>query len=215
MQGYSDDEVRNAAEIREWLTKLISEKQDEIDKIKITLALIDTVLKQGSFKTASNLGLSKKFSSVEQNKEEILEKKEYENHLEKKEKKEKEKEEQMEETRYIKRIKDNSSIARVYISNENVEIIPEDAININIGTPPFRSFFLNRILHGMKTKDLDKVNQGQLSESDIISFDITTEKDNDILRKISIKNYREKERVNEIFNTAAWVFTRMLEKSGK
>lgn len=206
MQGYSDDEVRNAAEIREWLTKLISEKQDEIDRIKITLALIDSVLKQGSFKTASNLGSSKKFSSVGQNKEENLEKKEI---------KEKEKEEQMEETRYIKRIKDNTSIARVYISNENVEIIPEDSININTGTPPFRSFFLNRILQGMKTKDLDKVNQGQLSESDVISFDITTEKDNDILRKISIKNYKEKERVNEIFNTAAWVFTRMLEKSGK
>ena len=57
MLGYSDDDIKNAAEIREWLTKQILEKQDEIEKIKITLSLIDSVLKQGSFKTAANLNL--------------------------------------------------------------------------------------------------------------------------------------------------------------
>ena len=60
MAGYSDDDIKNAAEIREWLTKLIFEKQDEIERIKITLSLIDSVLKQGSFKTAANLNLNKK-----------------------------------------------------------------------------------------------------------------------------------------------------------
>ena len=34
MLGYSDDDIKNAAEIREWLTKLISEKQEEIERIK-------------------------------------------------------------------------------------------------------------------------------------------------------------------------------------
>ena len=57
MAGYSDDDIKNAAEIREWLTKLISEKQDEIERIKITLSLIDSVLKQGSFKTAANINI--------------------------------------------------------------------------------------------------------------------------------------------------------------
>ena len=69
MLGYSDDDIKNAAEIREWLTKQILEKQDEIEKIKITLSLIDSVLKQGSFKTAANLNFSKKFSPNEQNSE--------------------------------------------------------------------------------------------------------------------------------------------------
>ena len=68
----------------------------------------------------------------------------------------------------------------------------------------------------MKNKDLDKSKQGQLSESDIINYDITTEEENkDILKKIKIKNYRDKERINEIFNTAAWVLTRMLDKVDK
>lgn len=32
------------------------------------------------------------------------------------------------------------------------------------------------------------------------------------IKKITINNYREKERLTDIINTSAWVFTRMLEK---
>ena len=219
MLGYSDDDIKNAAEIREWLTKQILEKQDEIEKIKITLSLIDSVLKQGSFKTAANLNFSKKFSPNEQKSEMNSLKKIPSQYYEKR----KDDEEQTEprkqafdETRLIKRLKDNTPIARFHVTSQEVLIIPEDQIRISIETPPFRSFFLNRILQGMINKDLDKINQGQLSESELISYDIVTENENkDLLKKIQIKNYRDKERINEIFNTAAWVLTRMLDKVDK
>jgi signal-transduction protein with cAMP-binding, CBS, and nucleotidyltransferase domain len=49
---------------------------------------------------------------------------------------------------------------------------------------------------------------------DVIAFNTIQKENNDnILKKIEIKNYRDKDRINEIFNTVAWVFTRMLEKS--
>lgn len=219
MLGYSDDDIKNAAEIREWLTKQILEKQDEIEKIKINLSLIDSVLKQGSFKTAANLNFSKKFSPNEQKNELNSMKKTpnqyYEKHRGDEEQTEP-REQAVEETRLIKRLKDNTPVARVHVTSEEVIIIPEDPIKISIETPPFRSFFLNRILQGMRNKDLDKIKQGQLSESDMISYDIITENENkDILKKIQIKNYRDKERINEIFNTAAWVLTRMLDKVDK
>ncbi len=219
MLGYSDDDIKNAAEIREWLTKQILEKQDEIEKIKITLSLIDSVLKQGSFKTAANLNFSKKFSPNEQ-KSEMNSLKKIPNQYDEKRRDDEEQTEPrkqaVEETRLIKRLKDNTPIARFHVTSEEVIIIPEDQIRISIETPPFRSFFLNRILQGMINKDLDKINQGQLSESEIISYDIITENENkDILKKIQIKNYRDKERINEIFNTAAWVLTRMLDKVDK
>lgn len=219
MLGYSDDDIKNAAEIREWLNKQILEKQDEIEKIKINLSLIDSVLKQGSFKTAANLNFSKKFSPNEQKNELNSMKKTpnqyYEKHRGDEEQTEP-REQAVEETRLIKRLKDNTPVARVHVTSEEVIIIPEDPIKISIETPPFRSFFLNRILQGMRNKDLDKIKQGQLSESDIISYDIITENENkDILKKIQIKNYRDKERINEIFNTAAWVLTRMLDKVDK
>ena len=219
MLGYSDDDIKNAAEIREWLTKQILEKQDEIEKIKITLSLIDSVLKQGSFKTAANLNFSKKFSPNEQKSEMNSLKKIPNQYYEKRRDDEEQTEprkQAFDETRLIKRLKDNTPIARFHVTSQEVLIIPEDQIRISIETPPFRSFFLNRILQGMINKDLDKINQGQLSESELISYDIITDNENkDLLKKIQIKNYRDKERINEIFNTAAWVLTRMLDKVDK
>jgi len=216
MLGYSDDDIKNAAEIREWLTKQILEKQDEIEKIKITLSLIDSVLKQGSFKTAANLNFSKKFSPNEQKSEMNSLKKIPNQYYEKRRDDEEQTEprkQAFDETRLIKRLKDNTPIARFHVTSQEVLIIPEDQIRISIETPPFRSFFLNRILQGMINKDLDKINQGQLSESELISYDIITDNENkDLLKKIQIKNYRDKERINEIFNTAAWVLTSMLDK---
>ncbi len=212
MAGYSDDDIKNAAEIREWLTKLIFEKQNEIERIKITLSLIDSVLKQGSFKTAANLNLNKKPFADEKSTsiyDEI--KKETNNPSFKKGNGESS---QLLETRQIKRMKDNTLIAQVEVSKEKIEIIPSESFSFNMDTPPFKSFFINRILEGMKNKDIDKVKQGQLSEMDVISFNTIQKENNDnILKKIEIKNYRDKDRINEIFNTVAWVFTRMLEKS--
>jgi len=36
-------------------------------------------------------------------------------------------------------------------------------------------------------------------------------KNGDTIREIIIKNYRQKERVNEIINTATWSLARMIE----
>lgn len=213
MTGYPEDDIKNAAEIREWLTKLISEKQEEIERIKITLSLIDSVLKQGSFKTAANLNLNKKsFSNEKSSSVENGVKKDDTSRIQKNQ----EEKPQALETRQIKRMKDNTVIAQVEVSKERIEIIPMESINFNLETPPFKSFFINRILEGMKSKDTDKMKQGQLSETDVISF-YTLPKDNseNIIKKIEINNYRDKERINEIFNTVAWVFTRMLEKGEK
>jgi hypothetical protein len=63
----------------------------------------------------------------------------------------------------------------------------------------------------MKTKDKEKVQKGELSESEIIDYKVDNDEDGKI-NSVMISNYRERERLNEIFNTATWVFTRMLEK---
>jgi hypothetical protein len=84
-------------------------------------------------------------------------------------------------------------------------------INLNINTPPFKSFFLNRILEGMNSKDKEKIQKGEIDESEIIDYKVDND-ENGRINSVTISNYRERERLNEIFNTATWVFTRMLEK---
>jgi hypothetical protein len=218
MLGYSDDDIKNAAEIREWLTKQILDKQDEIEKIKLTLSLIDSVLKKGSFKTAANLNTTKSNSPQSQKLDQPTYKT-YNNTVTKQKEEEKQnelKEAAIQQVKPIKRLKDNFQVAQFYIFPDSVEITPEDNVKISLETPPFRSFFLNRILQGMKNKDLEKIKQGLLSESEMINFEVLTDEQNDeVIKKIIVNNYRDKERLNEIFNTAAWVITRMLEKGEK
>ena len=55
---YSEEDIRRAAEIREWLIKQISDRQEEVERLRTTLSIIDNLLKQGSFKAAANLGFS-------------------------------------------------------------------------------------------------------------------------------------------------------------
>ena len=120
----------------------------------------------------------------------------------------------------LKRAKDDFLLANAEISPDAVVIVPAPGINLNANTPPFKSFFLNRILEGMKNKDAEKVSQGALSESDALNYKVEEDDSggggsSGIIKRIVINKYREKDRLQEIFNTSAWVFTRMLEKSGR
>jgi hypothetical protein len=106
-------------------------------------------------------------------------------------------------------------LANAEISPDTVVIVPVSGINLSVNTPPFKSFFLNRILEGMKSKDAEKVSQGALGESDALNYRVEEDDSSGVIKRIVINKYREKDRLQEIFNTSAWVFTRMLEKSGK
>ncbi|MEJ2259747.1 MAG: hypothetical protein P8X78_04455 [Nitrosopumilaceae archaeon] len=78
---------------------------------------------------------------------------------------------------------------------------------------PFKSFFLDRILGEMKRKDAIDADNGKIQKDSIIDYVIN--KNGSDIREIIIKNYKEKERVNEIINTAGWSLTRMLENIKK
>jgi hypothetical protein len=243
--GYSEEDIQRAAEIREWLIKEISDRQEEVERLRTTLSIIDNLLKQGSFRAAANFGFGAAAPSApagstttattaqvqQQNRQTASAPSQ----------------QQPQEAavaaptlrattdngtgagddsrniKPLKRAKDDFLLANAEISPDAVVIVPAPGINLNVTTPPFKSFFLNRILEGMKNKDTEKVSQGALRESDALNYKVE-EEDQDIgasggsggiIKRIVINKYREKDRLQEIFNTSAWVFTRMLEKSGR
>lgn len=227
MSSYSEDDVRRAAEIREWLVKQISDKEDEIEKLRVTLSLVDNLLKRSSFKAASALStshtlspiaqsasISGKISTAQTNQQQRRDT--AGNDIAESVLPGQQQTEEMEiiESRSLNRLKDNLLLAHVEISKSSVEISPAEGINLNVNTSPFKSFFLNRILEGMKTKDMEKLSNGQIKESELLNYHIE-EDSNGLVKRIIINNYRENERLNEIFNTSAWVFTRMIEKVGR
>jgi len=208
MAGYSEDDIRRAADIREWLVKHIADKQEEVDKLRTALSLIDSLLKQGSFRAAANLGAfagaaSTAATAQVQETRAAPQVPARQSSL---------KSADDRDIRPLKRAKDDFMLANAEVSPTSVIIVPVPGVALNINTPPFRSFFLNRILDGMRNKDVEKVCQGAIKEPDVLGYKVEDEGGN--IRRIVIDNYRDKERLQEIFNTSAWVFTRMLEKSG-
>ncbi|MCH8022174.1 MAG: hypothetical protein IH932_00295 [Thaumarchaeota archaeon] len=111
----------------------------------------------------------------------------------------------------IRRAKDGKTLGTAEVDSEKVVISIAGDLKLLSSTPPFRSFFINRILEGMKEKDRSQVSQGKLDAKEVIDY-LVEEKDSE-LKKITIKNYRDQKRLGEIFSTINWAFSRMLEKS--
>ena len=216
MLNYSEEDIKNAAELRDWVLKQISEKQEEIDRLKRLLLLIDNLLKQGSFKPASKLERSINNSESSTINERPQDSNKATMKVENKKSNStattnsNENVSPFTETRDLKRLKDNLLLAKVNISSQTIEITPEKGLTFYVDTPPFKSFFIKRILEGMITQDRTKNRQKQLSNQDLLNY--TIDENEGKIKKIIINNYREKERLTDIINTSAWVFTRMLEK---
>ena len=245
--GYSEEDIRRAAEIREWLIKEISDRQEEVERLRTTLSIIDNLLKQGSFRAAANLGFAEAATPAQAGSATTVattaqvQQQTHSTEVQPPATKGQEQQQQQQggaatpalrattdnsaagrgggddsrNIKPLKRAKDDFLLANAEISPDTVVIVPVSGINLNVNTPPFKSFFLNRILEGMKSKDVEKVSQGALGESDALNYRVEEDDGSGVIKQIVINKYREKDRLQEIFNTSAWVFTRMLEKSGK
>ena len=106
---------------------------------------------------------------------------------------------------------DGSTIANVFVSDDQLSIVLDENISLNSETPPLKTFFVDRIIGEMKNKDNQEVEKGKIGKDDVIDCVISS--NGSAMREIIIKNYRQKERVDEIINTATWSLTRMLENS--
>lgn len=183
----NEDEVKRAAELREWLETRMSELETEMNRLRDMQQMVDSVLRRGSFVPAAELKSSqaRPVASVK-------------------------KEDQTEESRQLRRTKDGLLTATAFITPDRLVVIPSTDVKVSQSTPPFQTFFINRILKGYESKDKEMVSSGKLGKSTMLSFQIE-EKDG-FINKITIENYREKSRLNEILSTVNWAFTRMLEK---
>ena len=182
--SYSEENLRDILELREWISEEIEKREKEIDKFKQNLRILDSLVKQSSFSKAS---------SLVSNKQNL----------------------QSQQTSSVIPIKtsDNKILANAHVTSDELVIIPSEDVMLDIEMHPFKSFFLGRIIGGMETQDKVDVQNGKIPQNTTISCLVN--KDGNRIREILIKNYRQKERVNEIINTVTWSFSRMIENSQK
>ena len=193
---FSEEQIKEIVALRENMLQQIDKHQEGIEMLEKNITLLDEFLKDSSFTKASQLEIKNESKMVENNEE--LE------HVEPK---------HVESSIPIKRGNDGKIIANAYVTPDQVSIILDKQVIINADTPPFKSFFLDRIIGEMKKKDSTEAENGKIQKESIIDYIIN--KNGTDIREIIIKNYRQKERVTELINTAGWSLTRMLENISK
>jgi len=186
---FSEEQVKEIVALKESLIEQVSKHQEGIEMLEKNITVLDLFLKGSSFTKASQLEIKK-----EEVRPEIIEK-------------------PVENSIPIKRVNDGKIIAKAFVTPDQVSIVLDNEIAVNADTPPFKSFFLDRIIGEMKKKDTVEAESGKIQKESVIDYIINKNGVN--IREIIIKNYRQKERVNELISTAGWSLTRMLENVNK
>tara|TARA_B110000014_G_scaffold204805_1_gene155130 strand:- start:19 stop:597 length:579 start_codon:yes stop_codon:yes gene_type:complete len=189
----TDEQIRKMLELKETIIEKMSKCQDEIDFLQKNLDVLDVILKGSSFTKAS--ALAKNITKQEE--PDILD-----TH-----------EDELEIKKQIIDSKDGEVIANAFVTPDQVSIILEDGIGLTPEIPPLKTFFIERIIGEMKKSDNAAVKDGKINQESVI--DCIINKNGSAIREIIIKNYRQKERVDEIINTATWSLARMVENSSK
>jgi hypothetical protein len=186
----SDEQLKKAADLKLWLESRIAELQEEMEKLREAEALVDTVLRASSFRPATEVAPRPREEPRAAAREEEGG--------------------EIPEMRELRRDRGGETIALAQVTKGKVVVEPVAEVALKADTPPYKSFLLGKILAGMKTKDDELVSKGRLERGKEIKF-ATSEKGGKI-SGLTIENYREPERLNEILNTVSWTFSRMLEK---
>ena len=191
---FTEEQIQDVVAMKDNLIKQMGKHQNAIEILEKNLTILDLVLKESSFTKASTLSTVKTLELSTKIPTASIEKSE-------------------ESSIPITSGSDGKIIANAYITPDQVSIVLEDSMEINADTPPFKSFFIDRIIGEMKRKDSAEAENGKIQKDSVIDYIIN--KNGSDIREIIIKNYRQKERVNEIISTAGWSLTRMLENIKK
>jgi len=186
---FSEEQIRDIVALKDNLISQIDKHQESIEMLEKNLKILDLILKETSFTKASSL--VKNTTAISKSTNTKI----------------------PEDAVPIKRGNNGEIIANAYVTADKVSIILDDGMEISEDTPPFKSFFIDRIIGEMKRKDSIDAENGKIQKESVIDYIIN--KNGSDIREIIIKNYRQKDRINEIINTAGWSLTRMLENIKK
>ena len=221
---FSEEQLKDIVMLKEDLFKKIEEHQDQIRLLEKNLVILDISLKGSSFTKASQMVHTDTFTvsdaatadaatadaatadaatadaatadAATHKEPEVTAQKEAD----------------------IKEIpikKGEDVLAIAYVTSDNISIVISSEINLEENTPPLKSFFIDRIIGGMKQKDQIEIQAGRIPEKLVIGYTIHNNETTSTINRIDITNYKQEDRVIEIVNTAGWSFARMLEKTGR
>jgi len=141
----SDEQLKRAADLKEWLEARIAELQEELEKLREAQAMVDAVLRASSFRPASEVMAATPARAESRPTPKVLPQEEGG---------------QIPEIRELRRDKGGETIAVAQITKDRVVVEPVAEVTLKEETPPFRSFLVGKILANMKAKDEELVSKG-------------------------------------------------------
>ena len=179
--------IKKIAKLRATLEKRIEAMEAELDEMKTLLSLIDTTLLKESFKRAE---ISKTIQLPQ--------------------KQETPPPSVMPQKRGVPlRTVTGDLLAELYTEKDSMQIVLAKDKNFDINTPPFTSFFVERVLAKMEEKDKEDTKEGKLAPENILKFSI--KQDGNIIREITLHNLR-RERSRELKSSIRWTLEKMYER---
>jgi hypothetical protein len=188
MSEEEKEKIKKIAKLRALLEKRVEDMETELDGLKTLLGLIDSTLLKESFKRAE---ISKPVQSP-----------------------------QKQETPQTPPVKPQKKgiplktvtgdlLAQIYTEKDLIQIILAEDKNFDANTPPFKSFFVERVLTKMQEKDREDASKGKLDPEKTLSYDI--KQDGNTLKEIAIRNLRS-ERLRELKSSIRWTLEKMYER---
>jgi hypothetical protein len=105
--------------------------------------------------------------------------------------------------------KEGDLLGTFFLEADSLRVVPSDATEFNVKTPPFQQFLIERVLAKMRDKDQDSANKGVLQPENIFSYEVITKEDR--LQEINIKPVSA-ERLRELKSSIRWTLEKMYEK---
>lgn len=181
------EQIKKVAKLRAVLEKRVEAMEAELDELKTLLSLIDTTLIKDGFKRAE---ISKPVQPPQ--------------------KQENRQPPVVPQKRGVPlKTVTGDLLAEIYTEKDLMQIVLAEDKNFDITTPPFTSFFVERVLAKMQEKDKEDASKGKLAPENTLSFSI--KQDGNIIREITINNLR-RERSRELKSSIRWTLEKMYER---
>ncbi|MFP3264156.1 MAG: hypothetical protein RXP91_05260 [Nitrososphaeria archaeon] len=174
----SENEVKRLADLRLRVEERIKELEEELELMREVERLIDDALRRGSFAKASQVAPGEEVPRAE--------------------------EEEAGAVRALRRTRDGVLLANARIGRETLTVEVNPELNLRSSIPPFKSYFINRVLSEMKAKDEEEGRRP-------LTYEIEESSDGRLSR-IVIRNPGDEDRINELLNILTWTLSKMLEK---
>lgn len=100
-------------------------------------------------------------------------------------------------------------LANLYVGEGSMRVTLAEDKEFNVHTPPFMTFFMDRVLANMQEKDQEAARTGEITPDKILSYNIA--RDGDTIREVTIQNVTQ-ERSQELKSAIRWTLERMWEK---